>query len=400
MATMSTPQTENTNKESTTPDKPTREEIVEAALLIARKTNLVPTMLGPTASGKTWMFEQEAEKHNAELVTVLLGQHTPDEIAGFQLAIADKLVIQMPFWFTEAQAILDRGKNVWILFDELGISREETRGALYTFMRNRHLHNHKLKPSANQEVLVFAASNPATFAPPFRSRCLFLSTPADRDYLRNIVHHSAFVSKIVELAPIADESDPFYSNAEPTPPVVINAAAIKALTDLTTSSDFWKLSEPARYIILSGLVPYQTLAAVLKDNTHDLSALARDGAELLKALRILPKDQMHGTINNVLQAFPNITPEQRIEAIISILDAVYDDETGADLQTYFSTSHDEAVAQSLLEADPEVMKLRLKERGLLEIISNDKGNTAKGTIVSRLEKMVAYSEAHPTPEVK
>lgn len=377
-------------------DKPTRDEIYDAALMVARKTNLVPTVIGPTASGKTYGFAKIAPEHNAEVVTVLLGQHTPDEIAGFQLAIQDKLVIQMPFWFREAQAILDRGKNAWILFDELGISREETRGALYTFMRDRHLHGHALKPKSGNEVLVFAASNPATFAPPFKSRCLFLSVPADKEYLKTISTGSSFVSKIVDLAQISDESDPFYSNAEPPAPLVINAAATKALKDLTNDPTFWKLSEPARYVVLAGLVPHQTLAAVLKDNNHDMSALARDWKELDRALRTLPKDQMHGTINNVLQAFPGITPEERIEAILTILDNIYNDITGDNLQIYFSTSHSEDVAKSLLEVDPETMKKRLAERGLLEIVTNSKGNVAKGSIVERLEKMVAYSEANPS----
>lgn len=381
---------------SQTPDEPTREEIFEAMLLVARKTNVVPTALGPTASGKTFGFSAMAERNNAEIVTVLLGQHTPDEIAGFQLAINDKLVIQMPFWFKEAQDILDRGKSAWIFFDELGISREETRGALYTFMRDRHLHGHSLQPQDGQEVLVFAASNPASFAPPFRSRCLFYSMPADRAYLHSIATGSRFVNKIVDLAPISSEDDPFYSNAKPIPPVVVNAASVKALHDLTSSSEFWKLSEPARYATLEGLVPYQTLVAVLKDTSHDMSSLSRNAEELGRALRVLPKDQKHATITNVIQTFPSITPEERIEAILTILEVIYEDETGDDLQTYFSTSHSEEVANSLLEVDAERVKIRLEERGLLSIVSNSKGNVAKGKIVDQLEKMVAYTEKNPT----
>lgn len=383
----------NTNIDEVAPQEPSkasREEIFAAALITARHTNLVPTFIGPTASGKTYGMHQLAEENDAEVVTVLLSQHTPDEITGFQLAINDKLVVQMPFWFTQAQEILDSGKSAWILFDELGLSREETRGALYTFMRDRELHGHRLHTHGNAEVLVFAASNPASFAPPFKTRCLFFNIPSDREYLKLIAQSSKFVSNIVNIAPINDESDPFYSNAEPPPPVVLNASATKALIDLTSLTAFWKLSEPARYAILSGLVPYQTLVTILKDNNNgtDLTSLARNPEQLDNALKILPKDQALSTIFNVLSCMPAITPEERVEAIISILDYVYSDLTGETFVDYFNYVAPEDVAAAINEIDAELLQTRLSDRGLLHIKSNSRGNVPSGRIVENLEKMI------------
>lgn len=377
-------------------ENPTREDIFAAALLVAKKTNLVPTLLGPTASGKTFGLQQLSEENNAEVVTVLLGQHTPDEIAGFQLALNNELVIQMPFWFKEAQNILNKGKNAWILFDELGLSREETRGALYTFMRDRHLHGHRLDTgkirNVKTEVLVFAASNPATFAPPFKSRCLFLSVPSDRDYLKKIASSSDFVTKIAKLAPISDNSDPFYSNDAPPAPVVINAAAIKALVDITYASEFWRLNEPARYAILSGLVPRQTLTAVLKDTTINLTALLNSPDEIKVILAALPTDKRHSMITNLLSGFSQVDKNIRADAIITILDTIYDDITGNDIEIYFSTPHDEDVITSISEIDLEYLVKRLAERNIFKVTVVKNQHVVSGTIKDRLEKLIEATE--------
>lgn len=381
-----------TNEEqSQAPDKPTREDIFSAALVVAKNTNLVPTFLGPTGSGKTHGLMALAEQNNAEVVTVLLGQHTPDEIAGFQLALNNELVIQMPFWFKEAQNILDKGKNAWILFDELGLSREETRGALYTFMRDRHLHGHRLNPSGGSNVLVFAASNPATFAPPFKSRCLFLSVPSDQDYLLGIAQGSDFVTRVIRLAPYYDNKDPFYSNEEPPAPIVMNAASTAALRKLTDTREFWQLTEPARYAVLSGLVPYQTLVSVLKESTLNVVLLAKNHEEITRVLKALPTDKMHSMINNIVETLPQITPEERCDALLSILDVIYEDTTAVNLQTYFATAHSEAAATAALEIDPLYMERRLEERGLLKVTTKGQNNIISGSLKDRIEEMVKYT---------
>ena len=382
--------------EEVMPDQPTRDDVFQAALWIARFTNRVPTFHGPTASGKTFGVHLLAEQIGADVVTVLLGQHTPDEIAGFQLALKDaqgneRLEVQMPYWFREAQDILDKGRSVILLFDELGLSREETRGALYTFFRDRHLHGHTLKPSEQAEVLVFAATNPGVFAPPFRSRCLFLHVPADRTYLyemiTNQLGNSAFTKKIVGMAPLTIDKDPAYSNQPPPSPETIDASAVAVLNAI--NGDFWRLSEPSRFLVLAGIVPAQTLSQVLKESGLDASALARNWEELLKALRALPTDKKHSMTNNVVETLPRVEPEVRAEALMSILDAMYDDLYANDLHTYFSTPRSEEVVASVAEISAEYLERRLGERSLIAVKEDKKGNrTITGTLVDRIKVMV------------
>jgi hypothetical protein len=330
-----------------------------------------------------------AESIDAELITVLLGQHTPDEVAGFQLALNDKLVIQMPYWFRKAQDVLDSGKSVVILFDELSLSREETRGALYTFFRDRHLHGNGFQIPDGKEVLIVAATNPGAFAPPFRSRCIFLPVPADRDYLRGMMR-GGFGKRVANMAPLTVDSDPAYSNAPPPAPETFDASAAAVLNSVDDpKTGFWRLSEPTRFLILSGVVPHQTLNSVLKESGLDASALARQHEELLRALRALPRDKKHSMINNVLESFPQIDKNERAEAILSILDAIYDDTMADDLHTYFSTPRSAEVVKAVSEIDPEYMERRLKERGLLAVEVDKKGNNkVSGSLVARIQEMV------------
>ena len=376
-------------------EMPTREDIYEAALWTARHTNRVPTFLGPTASGKTFGMQVMAAQNNAEVVTVLLGQHTPDEIAGFQLALkdeygAEELKVAAPYWFKETQNILDRGKSAYILFDELGLSREEVRGALYTFFRDRHLHGHKLVAKKGQEVLVFAASNPAMFAPPFRSRCLFLHMPADRDYMLSFSKGN-LARKVLGIAPISNESeDPAYSNAPPPPPVVVDASAaavLNAVDDVTTK--FWHLSEGSRVSVLAGVLPTQVLHEVLTERGLDASALAKDYDTLVRALRAMPKDTKHSMINNVIESFASLTPEERARALSGIQDIIYDDLTADDLLTYFSTQRSDSAVEAVSKIDPEYMEKVLREKELIFVDTNAKGeHTVGGTIATRVQKMV------------
>lgn len=370
-------------------DEPTREDVFQAALWVARHTNRVPTFLGPTASGKTHGVGTMAKNINAELITVLLGQHTPDEIAGFQLAINNELVVQMPYWFRQAEDTLKAGKSVVILFDELSLSREETRGALYTFFRDRHLHGHTLTPQAGRECILVAASNSGVFAPPFRSRCLFLPVPADRRYLAEMSQGS-LGKKIAQMAPLTSDGDAAYSNAAPPPPETYDASAAAVMNAVDNAkTGFWLLSEPARFLVLSGVVPAQTLNAILKDRGLDASALARKPDELARALRALPRDKRHSMINNTVETLPNVTPDERAEALCAILDVLYDDETAEDIHTYFSTPRDDSVVKAVTEINPDYLEKILKDKGLLSIAQDAKGNTKiTGTLAERIQKMV------------
>lgn len=374
----------------------TRQDIFDAALWIARNTNRVPTLIGPTASGKTYGAQLIADTINAEVVTVLLGQHTPDEVAGFQLALDGELVIQMPYWFKEAQNILDRGKSVILLFDELGLSREETRGALYTFFRDRHLHGHRLQPQLGSEVLVFSASNPAVFAPPFRSRCLFLPVPSDRTYLMDMAK-GHFARRVLRNAPISHDEDPFYSNEPPPPPVVVDASAaavLNAIDDVKTG--FWRMNRGAYMSVLMALLPTQTLAEVLKDRALDASSLVLDYDVMVRALRALPRDQKHAMIGNILNSMPGIETNIRASAIAGVQDVIYDDVTTEDLLIYFQTQRPDEVVKAVSEIDADYLVDILKTKDLLYVNTDSKGNhKVGGSIASRVQAMVDYSAKNP-----
>lgn len=367
--------------------EPTRDDVFNAAFWVAANTNRVPTLVGPTASGKTWGVHALAERHNAEVVTVLLGQHTPDEIAGFQLNIDGQLVIQMPYWFRKAQEILDTGKNVFLLFDELGLSREEVRGALYTFFRDRHLHGQTLT-STTSSAYLFAASNPAVFAPPFRSRCVFLHVPADRQYLMDMAK-SPYAKKAA-MGNLTLDKEPAYSNQPPAPPETVDASAIAALNAI--NADFWRMTQEARLEVLKGLVPAQTLQEMLAVRETDMSALARNPEELGKVLKAVPRDQRHGIINSVVDTFPNLTKEELAEALLEIIDRIFDDVTTQDIEVYYSTPRSEEVVKATMELDPNYLERRLKERGMLYVETKRGEKVVVGSILDRVKKMVELKE--------
>ena len=369
--------------------EPTREDVFNAAFWVAANTNRVPTLVGPTASGKTWGVHALADSHNAEVVTVLLGQHTPDEIAGFQLNIDGQLVVQMPYWFRKAQEIIDSGKNVFILFDELGLSREEVRGALYTFFRDRHLHGYQLLTSGSANAFIFSASNPAVFAPPFRSRCVFLHVPADRQYLIDMAKTP--YAKKASLGTLTFDKESAYSNTPPPPPETVDASAIAALNAI--NSDFWRMTTEARFLVLQGLVPAPTLADMLAIREVDMSALSRDIKELGNVLSTVPRDQRHGIINSVIETFPNLTVEETAEALLEIIDRIYDDLSTQDLETYFSTPRSELAVKAVMDIEVSYLERRLKERGMLWVETKRGGDKqVVGSILTRVEKMIKLKE--------
>ena len=369
--------------------EPTREDVFSAAFWVAANTNRVPTLIGPTASGKTWGVHALAEQHNAEVVTVLLGQHTPDEIAGFQLNIDGQLVVQMPYWFRRAQEIIDSGKNVFILFDELGLSREEVRGALYTFFRDRHLHGQQLLTNDSANAFIFSASNPAVFAPPFRSRCVFLHVPADRQYLIDMAKTP--YAKKASLGTLTFDKESAYSNTPPPPPETVDASAIAALNAI--NSDFWRMTTEARFLVLQGLVPAPTLADMLAIREVDMSALSSDIKELGNVLSTVPRDQRHGIINSVIETFPNLTAEETAEALLEIIDRIYDDLSTQDLETYFSTPRSELAVKAVMDIEVSYLERRLKERGMLWVETKRGGDKqVVGSILTRVEKMIKLKE--------
>lgn len=342
--------------------EPTRDDIWQSVRWVAEKTNLVGTLWGQTAVGKTYGADEFAKSLNAELVTVLLQQHTPDEIAGFQVQVGDKLVAQEPYWFRHAQDILDAGKSVVILFDELGLARDEVRGALYTFFRDRHLHNRYLVPQGDAKVYVIAATNPAPLAAPLLTRTLLFHVPADRSYMVNIAKRSSIAARVAEIAPLSLENgDSAFLNQPPPAPKVVTAAAIDALNRL--DSDFWNLSDASQRLILGGLVPGAVLEEVFRDK-QDVTALIRDPETLSTQLIEMEANDALTLSLAVLEALDTVNPKERSEAMVGLLNGLWSD-IYFKLKPYYEAEKSQRALDAVLGLDAEHMVNVLNKKGYL-----------------------------------
>lgn len=342
--------------------EPTREDIWAATRWVCENTNLVPTLWGQTAVGKTYGADKFAESLNAELVTILLQQHTPDEIAGFQVNVGDKLVAQEPYWWQHAQQVLDTGKSVVLLFDELGLARDEVRGALYTFFRDRHLHNKHLKPKGNARVYVIAATNPAPLAAPFLTRTILFHVPADRSYMMGIAKRSSLAARVAEIAPLSIENgDSAFQLTQPPMPQVVTAATIDALNQL--DSDFWNMTEEAQRLIFGGLVPGSVLEEVFRDK-QDVSTLLRDPDTLEVQLQELDAPDAITLALSALEALDTVTPKEGSHAMVAILVGLWSD-VYFKLKPYYEAEKSERARNGVLQIDAHEMLEVLSKRGLL-----------------------------------
>lgn len=366
---------------------PTRDDVRAAALWTARNTNRIPTLWGPTASGKTWMVHEIAEEMGAEYIVVLLGQHTPDEIAGFQvIGKQNQLIAQKPFWFRNAQSALDEGRPVVLLFDELNTAREEVRGALYTFFRDRHLHGDSL--GGSEETLIFAAMNPAMLAPAYRSRCSFFHVPAENSYMVQMATNE-WAKTAANVGAVTSDSDPTFSNEPPPAPETIDASAVAALNGIDAS--FWELSEAAQQLILYSVAPPAVVETLL--DSHQ----ALDGTYLVKypdrirgAIEELDVPRAVALATSVLDAVDSVDKKQAAKAVVAVLEGVY---TSADkLEAYFSAEKPETVINKLLALDPETLIKELKERGAFYEIEKDGQPDIAGSFRDQLEKFYAEQQ--------
>ena len=371
--------------------EPTREDIFNAIYWIANNTERVPCAVGPTASGKTYGMMQMAKQRNGEVITVLASQHTPDEITGFQAIVNGELVAQPPYWFNEAQKVLDSGKNVFILFDELGFARTEVIGALLTYFRDRSIHGHKLVESDNAKAYVVAASNPANFMPQFKTRCVFFHVPADRRYLVAMAK-TPFAKKVAASSPLYNDKDSAYSNIPPAPPETADASSVEALNAL--NRDFWELTEEARGLILQGLVPHQQLIELLKETTIDATYLANAPDEYAKVLTVLSRDEKHSVINAVTDALSAIEDDAVVVAtLLNTIENIFKDNTAQDIEMYYTTERREEVANRIMRIPGELVHKELVRRKMLDF---NKSGQAKGSLYDNLTQIIAYHEANST----
>ena len=249
--------------------KATRADIEAAVIWIAENTDTVPCMVGPTASGKTRLAKKIADDRGAELLTILLQQDTPEEIAGFQAPIGERLVSLHPYWFNRAQGILNNGGKVVLFFDELGLSHEATRGAMYTFFRDREIRGshlvcaHNSTEACRECLIVVAGMNPAELAPAMETRIAKIHVPADRDHMLSLAT-SSLARRIAMAAPI-DGKHAHTSNDPPASPTVYTLAQQAVVNKF--DGEFWRMSEGARNIIASAVVPASVIDEVLRADT-------------------------------------------------------------------------------------------------------------------------------------
>ena len=329
--------------------RPTRDDARDALVWLATHTPLVGVSWGATATGKTYMWSHYP---GWELITVLLAQHTPDEIAGFQAVVNGHLEVQMPYWFRNAETLMRSGKKVILLFDELSLARDEVKGALYTFFRDRHLHGHRLPGTTvadgmNPNLMVVAATNPGVIAPPFMSRSVIIPIPATRDYLLGIAKTS-WAKRVAAEGPITDDSDAAWSDQPPPEMLTVHAATIDTMNRMDRS--FYNLTEGAQHLILSGLLPKAVYEQMYRERV-DMSALAEFPEEISKHLQQLSAPDAVAMSLELLETLDAHDPKTRSLLLFHLLDGIW---RGSEehVEAYYSTQKSARAMSAVEGADP------------------------------------------------
>lgn len=360
----------------------TRDEIWDAAFWCARHTDLIPTMVGPTAVGKTFGIKARAIAANAEHITILLSQHTPEEVTGFQMPDpkTGELREQLPYWFRQAQHALNNGRSVYILFDELNLAQEGVRGAMYTFFRERTVHGHKLETPVGTEVLVFAAMNQSEVEAAYESRCAFFNVPADVNYLMSFATN-AWAKKVVAKGRLTDPEVLHKSNASMPPPTTVTGSAVAAI-NATSHPSFWELSENSRALFLYAVVPPDLAQMLLNEAaTFDVKSMIENPDVLYEYMKSLPMTEALTFATNVIMGYAQV--DSGIErAHAAMLDAIY--ENPDLIQAYVAFEYTPEMAEQAKRWDADRMIAALEERGML--VSSPKANRISGSLLERLQK--------------
>lgn len=233
---------------------PTRDELKQAFIWLAKYTDLVPVGWGPTGSGKTRLafaiseaFTGKADNH----FVLLASQFSADDIAGFQTIVDGQLKQQLPEWFRLLRDKVSAGEKVVVIIDELSIARDDVTGALWTFLRDGHLHGQRLG-RRGEDYIVIGATNPGFFPGQLRTRCAFFHVPYDRDYMSSFAEGEFAQWAALHGTTASSDGDPAFSNEPPPAPAVASGSAISALR-LNTA--FWTLSDQSRRVIVEALLP-------------------------------------------------------------------------------------------------------------------------------------------------
>lgn len=374
------------------PGDPTRADIMASAMWIAEHTQLMPVLWGPTAVGKTYAVREMAKERNARLIVVLLQQETPDEIGGFQVYMQDKLVAQPPYWFREMEEYLAANPEgeVILFFDELDKAHDENRGALYTFIRDRHLRSR----TAVGKVVLIGACNPGHFPPGWESRVCFLHFPATREHLNNIAAGnslSEFVAANASVIASINASASELDNSPPPSPKVVDAAAVGDLVQHLNNTSFYRLTKEAQSLIISAKLPLVDAEALYRHINESISlnpfALAQNPDILTEALRDLDVPQAVALAVSVLIELPRLVVDQeKIDALLAILDPFMADVIK--LEPYYATAKPSDTLNSLKNIDAELFAKCIKDSGRLRM----KNKQLSGTWVDELMRQFKAQE--------
>ena len=375
----------------------TRADVWQAAMWVATNTNRVPTLWGPTAVGKTYGVHELAKQHDGEVVTVLLAQHTPDEIMGFQMPGKDnQLVEQLPYWARRVKNILADGRKAFVLFDELNLAREEVRGAAYTFLRDRTIHGEDFN---NPNVIVFAAMNPGMLGAAYLSRCCLFHIPAETSYLLEVAGDSELGRTAALHGQIAVEGeDRAYSNEPPPAPMHVEASAIAAIRAAERSVDFWNMTPAARGLIISSLVPPAIATEIAGGLKMSLSGdeLVKDPDLIFETIRALEDNipEAMNIITSILSTYPYTDKMVAARAHAKLHEAVYTDDPELKLAENYFFNFEEG-RKHLLSLDTTSLIQAFEETGW--IIPDKNGGRPTGRLYERLDQAVAYNLANPLP---
>lgn len=354
------------------PGIPTRADIIDSATWIAEHTQLMPVLWGPTAVGKTFAVRELAKRRNAKLIVVLLQQETPDEIGGFQVYMQDKLVAQPPYWFREMEEYLSSNPEgeVILFFDELDKAHDENRGALYTFIRDRHLRSRV----AEGNVMLIGACNPGHFPPGWESRVCFLHFPATHEHLKNIAAGNSIAEFVAanasSVAVSSGSSASELDNSPPPSPKVVDAAAIGDLMPHLNDVSFYRLSKEAQSLIISAKLPLVDAEALYRYINESISlnpmALAQNPDILGETLRELDVPQAVALAVSVLIELPKLTKDQeKIDALLAILDPFMADVTK--LEPYYAAAKPSETLDELKNIDAELFAKVIKDSKRLQM---------------------------------
>ena len=235
-----------------------REAVMLATSWVANNTSRVPCFWGESASGKSYMFQEIADRDGAELVTVVVKNHNPDDLLGFQTIVGGELVAQLPWWWRELQEITKRGKKAYLLLEEIGQTDRDQRAALYTFLRTRMVYGRSLPNS----VRIFAATNPALFDYGWRTRIAFFHVHRQVDEIKAILRGKLILGEIASeiketdvRAIDKDGKNIGQGEGSTDPPPEPEYWDMDNADNLNLNLEFIRLDEKAQWLILSAFLP-------------------------------------------------------------------------------------------------------------------------------------------------